>query len=81
MKQIYINCDVGDAVYLVDRTGIGSIISLTCERVSRGRDGNKYHFDEMVGYFEDKEFGKTLYTKYDEAYDAIEDYRATATIN
>ena len=70
--QIELKCKPKEKVYYVSNN---TIFKLTCEHISIYSSYIEYYFYESLNNFKDEDFGVLLFTDYNLACDALEDYR------
>lgn len=74
--KIDVKCKVGMRAYYLSETD-NTLIPCICTAIHIDEDGIEYYFDVFTYSFYDYEFGESIFTDYNLACDALEDYRAT----
>lgn len=70
--EISVKIKPNSKVYYVSNN---TIFKLTCEHISIYSSYIEYYFYESLNNFKDEDFGVLLFTDYNLACDALEDYR------
>ncbi len=72
--EISVKAKVGTKAYYLSESD-NTLIPCTCTAIHIDKDGIEYYFDIFTYSFYDYEFGESIFTDYNLACDALEDYR------